>query len=210
MRAILVSNSSANRLKEVEYAAKLPVSVVGPGTIGLLALAACGRSEPKAIAPASAAELAADAAAGYISSSNAGEHIGEVRTVKGSVTEYSYKTGAKGKPYIFIFDTFVARADVRGTGMGLEIPPSFKVIIWKDDQMNFPSNFAAGYEGHSVCATGTIMDYNGDPAIEAHDPSQLKPTFPIWVNIPLSKSSAFFKPLSICETLAVGMAIITP
>ena len=32
----------------------------------------------------------------------------------------------------------------------------------------------------------------------------------IWLNIPLSKSSAFFKPLSICETLAVGMAIITP
>ena len=37
-----------------------------------------------------------------------------------------------------------------------------------------------------------------------------KPTFPKWLNIPLSKSSAFFKPLSICETLAVGMAIITP
>ena len=36
------------------------------------------------------------------------------------------------------------------------------------------------------------------------------PTFPIWLNIPLSKSSAFFKPLSICETLAVGMVIITP
>ena len=36
------------------------------------------------------------------------------------------------------------------------------------------------------------------------------PTFPIWLNIPLSKSSAFFEPLSICETLAVGMAIITP
>ena len=38
----------------------------------------------------------------------------------------------------------------------------------------------------------------------------MEPTFPIWLNIPLSKSSAFFKPLSICETLAVGMAIITP
>ena len=37
-----------------------------------------------------------------------------------------------------------------------------------------------------------------------------EPTFPIWLNIPLSKSSAFFKPLSICETLAVDMAIITP
>ena len=39
---------------------------------------------------------------------------------------------------------------------------------------------------------------------------EFHPTFPIWLNIPLSKSSAFFKPLSICETLAVGMAIITP
>ena len=37
-----------------------------------------------------------------------------------------------------------------------------------------------------------------------------KPTFPIWLNIPLSKSSAFFKPLSIRETLAVGMAILAP
>ena len=42
------------------------------------------------------------------------------------------------------------------------------------------------------------------------DSGLLNPTFPIWLNIPLSKSSAFFKPLSICETLAVGMAIITP
>ena len=40
--------------------------------------------------------------------------------------------------------------------------------------------------------------------------ARMNPTFPIWLNIPLSKSSAFFKPLSICETLAVGMAIITP
>lgn len=150
----------------------LPLLVFG--VIGLLALTACGRSEPKALAGANVAELAADAAAGYIQSSKAAEHIGEVRTVKGSVTEYSYKSGAKGRPYIFIFDTFVARADVRATGMGLEIPSSFKVIIWKDDQKNFPPNFAAGYEGHKVCATGTIVDYNGDPAIEAHDPSQLK------------------------------------
>ena len=44
----------------------------------------------------------------------------------------------------------------------------------------------------------------------AEDVGKFKPTFPIWLNIPLSKSSAFFKPLSICETLAVDMAIITP
>ena len=46
--------------------------------------------------------------------------------------------------------------------------------------------------------------------LDALCPSSARPTFPIWLNIPLSKSSAFFKPLSICETLAVGMAIITP
>ncbi len=144
------------------------------GFIGALVLTACGGAEPKAVVSDNAAELAADAAAGYISASKAVEHMGEVATVKGSVTDYRYNTGAKGKPYIFVFDEIVARADVRGTKMGLDIPPSFKVVIWKDDQKNFPPNFAAGYEGQSVCATGTIMDYNGDPAIEAHDPSQLK------------------------------------
>ena len=46
--------------------------------------------------------------------------------------------------------------------------------------------------------------------IRSNSPFSYSPTFPIWLNIPLSKSSAFFKPLSICETLAVGMAIITP
>ena len=46
--------------------------------------------------------------------------------------------------------------------------------------------------------------------LEPGDACMVYPTFPIWLNIPLSKSSAFFKPLSICETLAVGMAIITP
>ncbi len=144
------------------------------GMIGLLTLTACGRPEPIAEVSYNAAELAADAAAGYISSSKVGEHMGEVATVKGSVTDYRYNTGAKGKPYIFVFDEIVARADVRGNKMGLDIPPSFKVVIWKDDQKNFPSNFAAGYQGHSVCATGMIVDYLGDPAIEAHDPSQLQ------------------------------------
>ena len=46
--------------------------------------------------------------------------------------------------------------------------------------------------------------------VDLEEGEEVKPTFPIWLNIPLSKSSAFFKPLSICETLAVGMAIITP
>ena len=67
------------------------------------------------------------------------------------------------------------RAIGEGDFRGLEIPESFKVVVWKDDQKNFPPKFfAAAYEGHTVCATGMIVDYNGDPAIEARDPSQLE------------------------------------
>ena len=59
-----------------------------------------------------------------------------------------------------------------------------------------------GYKVPSQSGSGAyVVNLDGEPFC---------PTFPIWLNIPLSKSSAFFKPLSICETLAVGMAIITP
>ena len=92
------------------------------GSIGALVLTACGGPEPKAVVSDNAAELAADAAAGYISASKAGEHMGEVATVKGSVTDYRYNTGAKGKPYIFVFDEIVARADVRGHGRDAGLP----------------------------------------------------------------------------------------
>ena len=143
------------------------------GAIGVLALTACGGSGPQGIAPASKAELAEDVAAGYISSSKAGEHMGEVGTVRGSVKDYNYISGAKGRPYILIFDK-PAIVKSRAAFGDLEVPASFKVVIWKDDRKNFPPNFAAEYAGHTACATGMIVDYNGDPAIVAHDPSQLK------------------------------------
>ena len=61
---------------------------------------------------------------------------------------------------------------------------------------------------YDIAASDTITSVNAN--VECDIGGTYKPTFPIWLNIPLSKSSAFFKPLSICETLAVGMAIITP
>ena len=93
--------------------------------------------------------------------------------MRGSVKDYNYISGAKGRPYILIFDKpgIVKRRAAFGD---LEVPESFKVVIWKDYHKNFPANFAGAYVGHTVCATGLIVDYNGDPAIEAHDPSQLK------------------------------------
>ena len=145
------------------------------GAIGALALAGCGGSSTN-VAQDTETQGAAQAAAealGYIPSSKAGEHMGEEGTVRGSVKDYNYISGAKGRPYILIFDKpgIVKRRAAFGD---LEVPESFKVVIWKDYHKNFPANFAGAYVGHTVCATGLIVDYNGDPAIEAHDPSQLK------------------------------------
>ncbi len=153
------------------------------GAVGILGLTACGGSggnvaqEADAKSSAEAAASAADAvsaeAAGYIPSSKAGDHMGEEGTVQGSVKAYNYISGAKGRPYILIFDK--PNIIERGSGVSdLEVPSSFKVVIWKDYHTNFPANFAGGYAGHTVCVTGTIVDYNGDPAIEAQDPSQLE------------------------------------
>ena len=145
------------------------------GAIGALAVTGCGGSggnEDQGAASA-AADASAAEALGFIPSSKAGEHMGEEGTVKGNVKAYNYISGATGRPYILIFDK--PGIVERGSGVSdLTVPSSFKVVIWKDDHKNFPSNFAAGYEGHTVCATGMIVDYLGDPAIEAHDPSQLE------------------------------------
>ena len=145
------------------------------GAIGALALAGCGGSSTNVAqdTETQGAALAAAEALGYIPSSKAGEHMGEEGTVRGSVKDYNYISGAKGRPYILIFDKpgIVKRRAAFGD---LEVPESFKVVIWKDYHKNFPANFAGAYAGHTVGATGLIVDYNGDPAIEAHDPSQLK------------------------------------
>lgn len=164
----------------------LPLLVLG--AFGVLALTACGgsggnvaqeadaqsptESSEAAQAAASAADAVAAEAAGYIPSSKAGDHMGEEGTVQGSVKAYNYISGATGRPYILIFDK--PNIIERGSGVSdLEVPSSFKVVVWKDYHKNFPANFAGGYAGHTVCVTGTIVDYNGDPAIEAQDPSQL-------------------------------------
>jgi len=147
-----------------------PLLIVG--AIGALAVIGCGGSGGNED-QAAAADASATEALGYISSSKAGEHMGEEGTVRGSVKAYNYISGAKGRPYILIFDK--PGIVERGSSVSdLTVPSSFKVVIWKDYHKNFPSNFAAGYEGHTVCATGTIVDYLGDPAIEVQDPSQLE------------------------------------
>ena len=140
--------------------------------ISPLAVIACGGGSVGSDS-GSDADVAASEALGYIPSSKAAEHMGEEGTVRGSVKAYNYISGATGRPYILIFDK--PGIVERGSSVSdLTVPSSFKVVIWKQYHKNFPSNFAAAYAGHTVCATGTIVDYLGDPAIEAQDPSQLE------------------------------------
>ena len=150
-------------------------------TFGALSFTGCGGSggdvtqgtEAQVAEPGIAADAAAAEALGYIPSSKAGEHMGEDVTVRGSVKDYQYVSGRKGRPYILLFDK--PGIVERGSSVSdMKTPESFKVVVWKQDHKNFPANFAGGYAGHTVCVTGTVVEYDGKPAIEAHDPRQLE------------------------------------
>ncbi len=116
------------------------------GTIGALAFTGCGGSGGNAAQDAEAqgaASAAETEAMGFIPSSKAAEHMGEEGTVRGSVKDYQFISGGKGRPYILLFDK--PGVVERGSSVSdMETPESFKVVIWKDDRKNFPSNFAAG------------------------------------------------------------------
>ncbi len=145
------------------------------GIIGTLAVTGCGPSSGNVqdTAAQDADTDAATEAMGYIPSSKAGGHMGEEGTVRGNVKDYQYISGGKGRPYILLFDK--PGVVERGSSISdMETPETFKVVIWKDDRKNFPPNFAVGYTGKIVCATGLIEDYDGSPAIVARDPSQLE------------------------------------
>ena len=153
------------------------LSLLVLGTVGTLVFTGCGGSGGNVAqdteAQSAAADVSAAEALGYIPSSKAAEHMGEEGTVRGSVKDYKYITGGKGKPYILLFDK--PGIVERGSSISdMTTPETFKVVIWKDDRKNFPSNFAAGYTGKTVCVTGVIEDYDGSPAIVARDPSQLE------------------------------------
>ena len=149
------------------------------GMIGAMAFTACGENAPQLteeqrVAEAAWAEVAAvSEALGYIASSKASEHLGDEGTVRGTITDYQYTSDVTGKPYTLLFGN-PAFAESGSSIPDLRKSESFKVVIWKDARENFPSNFAASYVGIMVCATGVIVDYDGSPAIEAQEPSQLE------------------------------------
>ncbi len=158
----------------------MKVNVPLPGVLVAIILAAvlagCGSSaqgQASLTQEEAAAEAAAAAAAGYVLSVDAGKHMGEEVTVKGTIKDYSFLWGRAGKPVILLFD--VPGIVNRGSGISdLETPASFKAIVWKKDASNFPANFANAYVGKTLCVTGMIETYRDDPSISAKDPSQIR------------------------------------
>ena len=90
----------------------------------------------------------------------------------------------------------------------------FPVYQSRGAEVSFPTTHPQFFGNHTLRVTSSRQGLEEVDLVLAIGMDAMEelfyPTFPIWLNIPLSKSSAFFKPLSICETLAVGMAIITP
>jgi hypothetical protein len=149
------------------------------GVISGLAFTGCGESTP----PLTENQLAAEAAwaeaaelseaLGYVASSKASRHMEEEATVRGTVTDYQYDSNMTGKPFTLLFGNPGA-AESGSSISDIKASRIFRVVVWEDSRKNFPANFAATYPGNMVCATGTIVDFEGSPAIEAQEPSQLK------------------------------------
>ena len=133
------------------------------------------KSGPEAQDPGQiAADAAASEALGYIHSSKAGQHMGKDITVRGLVKDYQWISGKPGRPTLLLFD--VAALVERGSSISdQEIPETFTVVVWKEDTRKWPPapSFGAVFNKKMVCATGTVEEFNGNPAIIATEPAQL-------------------------------------
>jgi len=149
------------------------------GIISAMAITACGEDAPQLTESQRAAEAAwAEVAAfsealGYIASSKASKHIGDEGTVRGTITDYQYNSDVDGKPYTLLFK----KPDFAESGSPvseLKASEAFKLVILEDAREKFPANFAAGYTGNTVCATGMIVEFQGSPAIALQEPNQVE------------------------------------
>lgn len=145
------------------------------GLTGVLALVGCGASNTQGDAGSEVSLVAETEAMGLIPSSKAAQHMGEEVTVRGLVKDYQWISGKPGRPTLLLFD--VGALVERGSSISdQEIPETFTVVVWKEDTRKWPpaASFGAGFNKKMVCATGTIEEFDGSPAIVATEPSQLK------------------------------------
>ena len=84
---------------------------------------------------------------------DAGRHVGERANVRGPVVSTHYAATSNGEP------TFL--------NVGRDYPDEgrFTVVIWGEDRGNFSASPEDLYDSETVCVTGTIETYQGEPEI---------------------------------------------
>ena len=96
-----------------------------------------------------------------ITAAEAKNHVGEFKTVVGTVVSGKYLSRSKGKP------TFI----------NLDKPyPNqiFTILIWGSDRSKFKQPPESLYYGKKIAVTGMIIDYKGVFEIIVRNPSQIK------------------------------------
>jgi len=103
--------------------------------------------------------VATAASSTKLSARQAKDHVGEVRTVCGTVASTRYADRSKGQP----------------TFLNLDEPhPNeiFTILIWGDDRSKFGAP-ESKYRDANLCVTGKIASYRGTPEIVATEPNQI-------------------------------------
>jgi len=97
-----------------------------------------------------------------ISYLDAGDYIGQTKTVEGQIVR-TFKYTKGNVIFLNFHDPYKGY---------------FTAIIWSSDWDNFPFVPEVYYKGKEVRATGEIIDYKGTPEIVVRDPSQIEVTIP--------------------------------
>lgn len=99
---------------------------------------------------------------GAIDWTEAGQHVGEVVTVYGTVARATYASTSTGQP------TFI--------DVGASYPDTSRVslAIWGQYRGNFPEPPEDMYLGKTICVTGEVYVYSGACNIEVYSPDQIQ------------------------------------
>lgn len=99
---------------------------------------------------------------GAIDWTEAGQHVGEVATVYGTVAGATYASTSTGQP------TFI--------DVGASYPDTSRVslAIWGQYRGNFPEPPEDMYLGKTICVTGEVYIYSGACNIEVQTPDQVQ------------------------------------
>lgn len=99
-----------------------------------------------------------------LTTTEAKNHIGEQATVCGRMAGGRYAATTRGKPTFLDFDK--------------PYPGQlFTVLIWGENRAKFGTPEEA-YRNKTICVTGRIQSYRGEPEIIASDPAQLSASAP--------------------------------